>query len=241
MGQLFIDGGAAPVDALWDVFVVVDGKRKYFQSRCTLAASQSLLASIEKSSKGEVIKGTQCPDDIFPLSALSIENTAIHEAGHVVCAIQLGKSIADIGSASIVPNETMLGSFTSSSSFDSGEGLFAEIIELCGGYAALRVLGFEEEVALSGAEDDFDKASLLIEQYSLDGLELWKRLSISLLAIEANKSAVYLVSEYLHRHKTIGPEFLELLVEVGVGRQQRIEIDDFIAACGLFKKEYWLV
>jgi hypothetical protein len=165
------------------------------------------------------------------------ERTALHEAGHVVAAIQLGVDGQDYGRVTIVPKDQTNGSFSMCEISESISEIKRDIVINCAGYGALRALGYPEDFACRGCGDDFVKSANLIDQYSLLPLSHWKDQATQLLSLPDNVLAVRAIADNLLKYKILGPVYATVVFEFAIGMISSVEFDQFKVNCG---DSYWL-
>ena len=152
-----------------------------------------------------------------------LKRTAIHEAGHAVAFYRLfGESPRYGHKLTIDPHEGKLGSHSAEDlvfdglaplSADESQAFENEAIYACAGYAALRAAGYQEDIANSGCQSDFDIA----EQTSNFPLVIVKEKAVELMTDAQNISAVErLVGELLSR-PTLEWEEGEMLIDLADG------------------------
>jgi hypothetical protein len=168
------------------------------------------------------------------------QRTALHEAGHAVSAIQLGIDGQDFGVVTIVPEGLKNGSFSMREMCCTDLEIQRDIVVNCAGYGALRALGYPESIACIGCGDDFGKAEKLIEGWLLSPLDHWKDQATQLLSIPENALAVSRVSAELLKHKTLGPEYITILVMASTGIVSQLELDQFKMIRDAAGLSYWL-
>lgn len=169
-----------------------------------------------------------------------LQRIALHEAGHAVAAIKLGIDGQDLGVVTIVPKDHMNGSFSMREMSCTYLEIRHDIIINCAGYGALRASGYPESIACIGCGDDFGKAEKLIKGWSLSPLDHWKDQATQLLSIPENALAVSRVSAELLKHKTLGPEYINVLVMAATGLLSKIEVEQFKVNCQAVGVAYWL-
>ena len=104
------------------------------------------------------------------------------------------------------------------------------VICYCAGYAALIVLGYSDEDAMLGTDDDMENASKLIQFWTLPGaLDEWKQRSIELLSSPENILAVEAIGKALLRYETVEWEYMEQLIELTDGHITEAEWHQFLS------------
>lgn len=178
----------------------------------------------------------------FEIETLKTEQrTALHEAGHAVAAIQLGLDLQDIGSVTVVPKAQMNGSFSINEMQSNIFEVHRDIVINCSGYGALRALGFPEDYACTGCDDDFDKSEILIANWKLTSLNYWKNLATKFLSIPKNASALQVVADSLIKYKILGPEYTQILIRAELGLYTHDFLEDFKVHCQQMGQSYWLL
>src|SRR5262245_33795841 len=122
------------------------------------------------------------------------ELTAIHEAGHAVAHFRLGIRQAVV---TIAPDADRLGSVKAEGAGTvwSKERAADMAIAFCGGYAALVSACESMDVALGGADDDFEHTVELINFWGLAGdLESWKGRAVELMMQMSNQHTIHLIT-----------------------------------------------
>lgn len=156
---------------------------------------------------------------------MEMTKTAIHEAGHALAHIRLGILQDKI---TIVPNGETLGSVSAEDQACNKEQASDQIIALCAGYGALRVMGHDDEISRLGAGDDFEKADYLIGFWELGNLEEWLQRSVDFLAESKNREAIEMIATELQEHQTLGAGYTDVLVDYSDGEISDAEWEYFI-------------
>lgn len=144
--------------------------------------------------------------------------TAIHEAGHAVAHVRLALEHAG---AHIIPDGVrLLGAAIGEGQEHVYDKSKAErvVVAFCAGYAALVAAGYVDEMARTGADDDFDQACQLIEFWGLTGdIAAWQAQAVQLMRQPENMAAVDLVSKHLLQRERLDGDFVGVLVELADG------------------------
>lgn len=154
--------------------------------------------------------------------------TAYHEAGHAVAHVRFGILA---GNVTIVATPSTLGSATAEGvdSVYTQDGAKEQILAFCSGYASLIAVGYSDEEARDGCNDDFEQAAYLISFWGLGTLEDWLPQAVAFMRREENIKAVGLVAEHLMRHETLNSEYIENLVMFADGQCTAAEWDKYLS------------
>jgi hypothetical protein len=93
------------------------------------------------------------------------------------------------------------------------QGADSEAMYACAGYAAVLVAGYSEEEVSAGCGPDFDGAEKVIDM----PLETVQKEAIELMSRPENVKAVKRIVDELLVRKTLGPEEVEILIDVADG------------------------
>ncbi|MCX7209744.1 MAG: hypothetical protein NTZ99_05070, partial [Burkholderiales bacterium] len=115
-----------------------------------------------------------------------------------------------------------------------------DIVINCSGYGALHALGYSQDFACTGCEDDFDKSVILIENWKLPALNHWKNLATDFLSYAENSRAVRSVADSLIKHKELGPEYTQILVRIAIGLDTKDFLEEWKLRHQLLDQSYWL-
>jgi hypothetical protein len=238
---------------LWHIFVINNhGREMYRGSRCSDGDADEFCAELRNGAidsqhwqNAHSIRATKFQPGNLPVPTsvdmpTDREHTALHEAGHAVAAVQLGLDGQDYGSVTIIPSETMNGSFSMSALGSTVCEAQRDIVISCAGYGALRALGYPEHFASTGCGEDFSVAETLIRRWSLPPIDYWKDLTTQLFVLHENAQAVKDVAKNLIKYKTNGPEFIHITVGVAIGLLSQLEVEKFKLNCQAFDRSYWL-
>ena len=100
----------------------------------------------------------------------------------------------------------------------------------CAGCASLMALGYNAEVARSGADDDLENAFNLLEMWDLPGtLDEWLLRSAETMSEPENVRAVEFVANALMEYKTLDGDYVEMLVEWADGNMTDDEWHQFVS------------
>lgn len=160
---------------------------------------------------------------------MSLETTAIHEAGHAVAHRRLG---IDQGGLSVEPDREAQ---TLGRSFSAGAGHCWNVAEAgdmalayCAGYGAVRAAGYTEAEAKHGCADDFSQAKELVRFWGLESLVKIKAKAVELMRQPANVNAVKRVADELVARRTIDADLLAVLFDVADGDCSAEEFERYL-------------
>lgn len=145
-------------------------------------------------------------------------STALHEAGHAVAHVRF-RILA--GNVTIAAKKTYTHLVRGSAVAEGAESVWSkteakpQILAYCAGYAALIAAGYGDEAARAGCDDDFEKATKLIEDWQLGTLDDW--MSDAVEFMRQNIRATNLVADHLMRHETLDSDYIDVLVSVADG------------------------
>lgn len=148
---------------------------------------------------------------------------AIHEAGHAVAHHRFN---IQQGVVTIVPANGNLGTASGEGidhvrSADEAEPM---VLAYCAGYAALVAAGYDDDLARNGADDDFDNAQAIIEQWELEGdLSTWQAKSVEIMSTDENRKAVDRVAKELIEREMIDADDVSLCVCITDGEMSEDE------------------
>ena len=163
------------------------------------------------------------------VTSLTTKQTAIHEAGHAVAHERL-----DIfqGDTSIIHDDTSLGRVLA----EGAESVYSSsearpmVLAYCAGYAALVAAGYDHETAQIGADNDFESASCLIEDWALEGtLTDWQAKAVELMSEPRNITAVARIARELIAYERLGEDTVSILVDVADGNIPEAEYAKYLA------------
>lgn len=153
-------------------------------------------------------------------------HTAIHEAGHAVahCRLNIQQAYVSIDSEEFYDDDGILLGVTRGMAMAEGvEHVYDQVqagdqvLAYYAGYAALLAVGFSEEEASLGADDDFALAEYLIDFWQIGNHSEWKQKAALLMRDEANIAAVARVSEELLLERRLVMDQVEALIDVADG------------------------
>ncbi len=98
------------------------------------------------------------------------------------------------------------------------EGARDQVLAYYSGYAALLAAGYSREVALFGAEDDFEWASQLIDTWQIGSEPQLKEMAEAMMLQPENIAAVARIAEELMLERRLEYDHIEVLVDVADGQ-----------------------
>jgi hypothetical protein len=140
---------------------------------------------------------------------------ALHEAGHSVARVRVGRLLPGI--TSIVPTDDRLGISTGEEAWGSEEKARDQTLILCAGYAALVAAGYNNDKAEEGCGSDFSNAEEIIEGWALGTLDKWKKKAVFFMSDPKNIQAVKVVAEKLIERSILDGDRLQVLIELADG------------------------
>lgn len=158
--------------------------------------------------------------------SISDRHIAIHEAGHAVahCRLNIQQAYVSIDPEEIYDDEGNLLGVTRGRAIAEGVEHVCDqvqagdqVLAYYAGYAALVAVGYSEEDASLGADDDFALADYLIDSWEIGKDSEWKHKAVLLMRDEANIAAVARVSEELLRERRLVMDQVETLIDVADG------------------------
>ena len=136
-------------------------------------------------------------------------STAIHEAGHAIMMLRL--DIPFSGVISIEPGEGYAG-ITTTDEIGCGteEGARDAVLVYVASYAACAAAQIQETEA--SYKSDFDEAQRLIDEWKLDGLDIWKKRAVDIMSTPENKRAVCRLAKEILTDTTVLGELAAMVV-----------------------------
>lgn len=161
--------------------------------------------------------------------------TAIHEAGHAVAHSRL-RIDHDGASIDPDPDSGLLGFARGAGArhVESKDAAGDMVLAFCAGYAALIAADYPDDVALTGAGDDFEQAQELLNFWLLPGgLDEWRARAVELMRKPENVAAVALVARHLLDRGRLDGDFVDVLVEVADGEASEADLQRYLLMRGL--------
>lgn len=161
---------------------------------------------------------------------LSLDEIALHEAGHAVAQIRLFPSVY-IEEMTVIPDPEIdaMGRiafpevvFTAADDEERYEGYLKRYaVVACAGYAALRAAGRSHELSSWGTDYDYEAAGRYLDHGKAE--------AIKLMSAPENIAAVQRVAAELTARREISGELASVLVDLSDGEISEAEYADYLA------------